>query len=365
MKTAYTFVIVAGGTGGHIFPGLSVANEIRSRGYHVIWVGNRKGMESIIVPKHGISMEFLCFQGVRCRGWIAWFVLPFTLIKAFISSLFLLRRSEADVVLVMGGYLSVPVGLASFFLKKPLIVHEQNAYAGLANRFLRFFAERVLTAFPNVLKTGENVGNPVAMCFLNTEFPEKRYIARGMQPLKIFVIGGSLGSMFLNELLPKALALLPVANRPCVFHQTGAKHIETVRLDYIAHKVLDKKKVKLIPFVQDMLSVYLASDLIICRAGAMTVSEIIEVGVAALFVPYPFAVDDHQTKNAQCLIKAQAADLMLQHELNPEKLAHYLMNLTRTSLAKKAQCARKLARASAAQSIADICIAAAKSRKYS
>lgn len=360
MKRDQILLIAAGGTGGHIFPGLTVAEEMRSRGYKIVWVGNKNSMESKIVSQKGIPMQFLSFNGVRSKGWFPWLVLPFTLLKAFFVSIRLLVKVSPSVVLVMGGYLSLPVGLASFFLGKPFVLHEQNSYAGWSNRILSLFATRILTAFPNVFRRGEEVGNPLSRDFWNVDPPEIRYMLRSIKPLQIFVVGGSLGANFLNKLLPDALALLPFSLRPNVLHQTGEKHISSIREYYANCKVLDIEKVELVAFIENMAAAYKKADLVICRGGAMTVSEICTIGVAALFVPYPFAVDDHQTKNVQCLVKSGAADVIMQNELTPEWLALYFTNLTRISLAKKAQYARNFAKSGSVGLIADICIAAAK-----
>lgn len=363
MKNDNIILIAAGGTGGHIFPGLSVADEMCRRGYRIVWVGNRNSMEYKVVSHRGIPIEFLNFHGVRGKGWLPWLKLPFTLFGSFITSLKMLVKISPSVVLVMGGYLSLPIGLASFFLRKPLVLHEQNSCAGLANRVLSLFSTRILTAYPSVFKRGEEVGNPIPKSFFKVDEPGVRYIARDGVPLQILVLGGSLGASFLNEILPAALALLPKNERPNIIHQTGEAHCAIVRNLYISHNVLDDAKVILIPFVRDMLEAYAQADLVICRAGAMTVSEVSAVGVAALFVPYPFAMDDHQTGNAQYLVKSGSADLILQNDLSPEKLASYITGLTRTSLLEKAKRARKLARFYAAQRVADICIASVKSKR--
>ena len=355
---AGTLMVMAGGTGGHVFPGLAVAHWMQARGWRVVWLGNASGMEATLVPKHGIAMEYVRFGGVRGKGIRTKLMLPVNLLRACSQSLRALRSVKPDVVLGMGGYITFPAGLMSKLSGTPLVLHEQNSIAGLANKVLAHVAKRVLVAFPNALPNAEWTGNPIRAELAEALPPKERYAARNLNHearLNVLVVGGSLGAAALNETVPKALALLDPALRPRVVHQAGAKHIDALKANYAAAGLSADDDVQLVPFIDDMASAYAAADLVICRSGAMTVSEIAAVGVAALFVPFPFAVDDHQTTNAAFLANAGAAHLIQQRDLSAEKLAGWLREQTRETLGHMAEKARALAKPDAAERVGRVC----------
>ena len=350
-----TALIMAGGTGGHIFPGLAVAQALRERGWRVHWFGGsgspgQPSMESQIVPQAGFAFESIDFGGVRGKGLSTLALLPLRLLKAFWQSLQVVRRVQPDVVLGLGGYISFPGGMMSVLLGKPLILHEQNSVAGLANKVLAGVADRVFTAFPNVIQKAQWVGNPLRTAFLNQPAPELRFAGRS-GPLKLLVVGGSLGAKALNEVVPQALALLPADQRPMVIHQSGAKQIDALRNNYAAAGV----QATLTPFIDDTAQAFADADLVICRAGASTVTEIAAVGAAALFVPFPAAVDDHQTTNARFMVDAGAAWLLPQPELTADYLAGLLLNMERPALLDKALEAKKLQKIEATDVILAAC----------
>ena len=355
MSAARTLLVMAGGTGGHVFPGLAVAEALRARGWNVVWLGNPGGMEAELVPKHGIPMEAVRFGGLRGKGWMTKLLLPLNLLRAFWQSLRIVRRVRPSAVLGMGGYITFPGGMMAVLLGRPLVLHEQNSIAGLANKVLAKVADRVLCAFPNALPNSEWTGNPIRAALGSLPPPAQRYAARS-GPLRVLVVGGSLGATALNDNVPKALALLPPALRPVVVHQAGARQIDALRANYAAVAVTAET----VPFIDDMATAYGEADLVICRAGAMTVSEVAVAGVAALFVPFPFAVDDHQTTNGQFLANAGAAMLIQQRDLTPEGLAETLSTLTREQLAAYADKARALARTDATERVAQVCEQVAK-----
>jgi UDP-N-acetylglucosamine--N-acetylmuramyl-(pentapeptide) pyrophosphoryl-undecaprenol N-acetylglucosamine transferase len=354
LPLAGTLMVMAGGTGGHVFPGLAVANWMQARGWRVVWLGNAAGMEATLVPQHGIAMEYVRFGGVRGKGLKPKLMLPVNLLRACSQSLRVLRRVKPDVVLGMGGYITFPAGLMSKLAGYPLVLHEQNSIAGLANKVLAHVAKRVLVAFPNALPDAEWTGNPIRAELARALPPKERYAARSGR-LNILVVGGSLGAAALNETVPKALAQLDRQTRPHVVHQAGAKHIDALQANYVAAGLNVGDDLELVPFIEDMASAYAAADLVICRSGAMTVSEIAAVGVAALFVPFPFAVDDHQTTNAAFLVAQDAAHLIQQRDLSAAGLAHWLRSQTRESLVAMAERARELAKPDAAERVARVC----------
>jgi UDP-N-acetylglucosamine--N-acetylmuramyl-(pentapeptide) pyrophosphoryl-undecaprenol N-acetylglucosamine transferase len=353
--TAPTILIMAGGTGGHIMPGLAVAKVLRDRGWRVLWLGNPDKMEGRLVPAHGVELVPMQFQGVRGRGAAALIKLPFLLARAGLQAWQRLSQVRPDVVLGMGGYVAFPGGMVASLRGVPLVVHEQNAVAGTANRWLAQRARRVLSGFPNVLPRGEVLGNPVRADLCELPAPDQRYANRDGR-LRILVVGGSLGAQALNTVLPKALALIAPQARPEVTHQAGEQHLQALREGYAQAGVAADCRA----FIDDMAGAMAQADLLICRAGAMTVAEVAAAGVAALFVPFPHAIDDHQTANARFLSDVQAAWLCQQPELTPEWLADWLGQRTRSELQSVAQRARMHARPNAAADIADVCVEAAR-----
>ena len=360
-----TLMVMAGGTGGHVYPALAVADELRARGWEVFWLGTRAGLEARVVPAAGIDMVWVSMGGVRGKGLLKKLLLPVMLLRAFWQSLRAILQRRPDVVLGMGGYTAFPGGMIASLLNRPLVIHEQNSVAGLTNRILACLADRVLVAFPGVFRNAgdhpipcrtvetEWVGNPVRadIVALSAEPSAPR-----SGPLRLLVIGGSLGASALNTLVPQALALLPADRRPQVVHQSGRQHLEKLRANYAAAGV----EAEVRDYIEDMAAEYRACDFAICRAGAMTVAELACAGVPAVLVPFPFAVDDHQTGNAEFLSEAGAAWLMQQRDLTAEKLAELIAGLDRASLAAMSDKARALAKPEATRQVADICEALAK-----
>ncbi len=349
--SARTILIMAGGTGGHIMPGLAVAEVLSAAGWRVLWLGDPARMEGRLVPARGIELLPLRFGGVRGKGAGALLKLPFTLGAACLQARRLLRAHRPDVVLGMGGYAAFPGGLMARLAGIPLVVHEQNAVAGTANRVLARFASRVLCGFPGALPDALMVGNPVRAALKSLVPPGERYAGR-QGPLRLLVVGGSLGAARLNELVPEALALLPAASRPLVRHQAGERHAEAVRRHYERLGVTGE----VAAFIDDMAEALGWADLVVCRAGAMTVAEVAAVGVAALFIPLPHAIDDHQTANARYLSECGGGWMMPQSGLDAPGLSDWLASRQRAELSAVATHAREHASLNAAQLIADACV---------
>ena len=347
-------LVMAGGTGGHIFPGLAVAEALRAKAWTVHWVGAPDSMESRLVPARGFAFETVHFSGVRGKGWVTLALLPLRLLKAFWQSLGVVRRVKPDVVIGLGGYISFPAGMMSVLLGKPLVLHEQNSRAGMANRVLAAVADRVFTAFPDVLSKAAWVGNPLREGFLRQLPPQERMAGRS-GPLRLLVVGGSLGAQALNDIVPRALALIDVAQRPQVTHQSGARQIDALRANYQAAGV----EAELTPFIDDTAQAFAAADLIICRAGASTVTEIAAIGVAAVYVPFPHAVDDHQTTNARFVVDAGGGWLVPQTALTPASLAALLQGLDRSPLLVRAPAAKSLEKTQATIEVVAACEALA------
>ena len=346
-------LIMAGGTGGHIFPGLAVAHELHARGWRIHWLGGPESMELKLVPPYGYAFETVQFGGVRGKSVSTLVFLPLRLMKAFFQSIGVIRRVRPDVLVAFGGYITFPGGLMGVALNKPLVVHEQNSVAGMANKVLAAIADRVFTAFPGVLAKARRaawVGNPLRAEFVQALPPAERFAGRS-GPLRVLVVGGSLGAQALNEALPKALALIEPKMRPIVTHQSGAKQIDALRAGYEAAGV----QAELVPFNDNMAAAYAQADLIVCRAGATTVSEIAAIGAAAVFVPFPFAVDDHQTTNAKFLVDQGAGWLMPQSELTPQALAQLFQTMDRSALLSVAEKAQLMKKANAVQEIVAAC----------
>lgn len=345
-----TLLIMAGGTGGHIMPGLAVAHEMRARGWKVIWLGHPERMEGKLVPEHGFQLKALRFAGVRGKGAVSLLKLPFTLIRACLAARRVLQEVRPDVVLGMGGYVAFPGGLMSYLQRIPLVVHEQNAVAGTANRWLGRFATKTLVGFPGALSGAVMVGNPVRAAFRSVPLPKQRFAHR-RGSLRILVVGGSLGAAPLNRTIPAALALMPAEQRPSILHQAGQQHLDSVKARYAELGV----KAECTAFIADMAHSMADADLLICRAGAMTVAEVAAAGVPALFIPLPHAIDDHQTANARYLTDCGAGWLQVQPEFNAEWLAQWLGARTRTDLMRAGEHAHEHAQLNATEHIADAC----------
>jgi UDP-N-acetylglucosamine--N-acetylmuramyl-(pentapeptide) pyrophosphoryl-undecaprenol N-acetylglucosamine transferase len=343
-------LIMAGGTGGHIFPGLAVAQALRDKGWRVHWLGSPGSMESRIVPPRGFALELIDFQGVRGKGITTLALLPLRLLRAFWQSMAVVRRVEPDVLVGLGGYITFPGGMMGVLMGKPLVLHEQNSVAGMANKVLASVADRVFTAFPKVFAKGQWVGNPLRAEFLKQAAPHERFAGRSGR-LHLLVVGGSLGARALNTMVPKALALIAPTHRPVVTHQSGEKQIEELRANYAAAGV----QATLTPFIDDTAQAFADADLVLCRAGASTVTEIAAVGAAAVFVPFPSAVDDHQTHNARFLVDQGAGWLLPQSEMTPEKLVALFTDIGRDALLQRAQAAKQMQQTQATAAVVAAC----------
>ena len=349
-----TILIMAGGTGGHIFPALAVAEKMRERGWRVVWLGNPEGMEARLVPQHGFEMVWVKFGALRGKGFLRKLLLPLNLLRGFWQAQRGIRQVQPNIVLGMGGYITFPGGMMAALFGKPLVVHEQNSVAGLANRVLAGVADRIVTGFPEVLKKGVWAGNPVRPEIAKIAPPAERFAARD-GALRLLVIGGSLGAQALNEIIPQGMALLGENELPQIVHQAGEKHIEALKANYAAAGV----PAHCVPFIEDMAGAYEWADLVVCRAGALTVAELAAAGVASILVPFPHAVDDHQTGNAKFLVNVGGAFLLPQGELSPEAIA-LIRNYSRGQLLEMAEKARSLAKPDATEEVANICAESAK-----
>ncbi len=348
---ARTIMIMAGGTGGHVFPGLAVAECLRAADWRVVWLGSRAGIEARLVPARGIEMAWMDFSGLRGKGPAALALLPLRLLRAFWNGARAILAHRPDVVLGLGGFQSFPGGMMAALLRRPLVIHEQNSVAGLANRVLARVADKVLTAFPGTLSKAQAIGNPVRAEIAAAEEPHIRYAARS-GALRVLVMGGSLGAKALNEAVPAALARLAGTARPLVVHQSGRGHREALEAAYREAGVA----AEIVEFIDDVASALAAADLVICRSGALTVAELACMGVASVLVPYPHAVDDHQTGNARFLADAGAAVLLPQAQLDGERLGALLGGFSRDSLAQMAARARALGMPDATQRLAQACM---------
>ncbi|MDG4596212.1 MAG: undecaprenyldiphospho-muramoylpentapeptide beta-N-acetylglucosaminyltransferase [Candidatus Contendobacter sp.] len=361
MNGKHPVLIMAGGTGGHVFPALAVAERLRARGVPVMWMGARSGLEATLVPKAGISMEWIEVHGLRGKGLTRKLLMPLMLGRALWQAGAILRRLRPRVALGMGGFASGPGGLMARLLGIPLVVHEQNAIAGLTNRWLVRFASQALEAFPHTFPSTRRaitVGNPVRAAIATLPPPEERWAGHGGPP-RLLVLGGSQGALALNQLVPQALALLDAAERPEVWHQAGGQLREAAETAYREAGVT----ARLTPFIEDMAEAYGWADLVLCRAGALTVAELAAAGIGAVLVPFPFAVDDHQTANARFLEQGGAALVRQQADLTAERLAAILRERLgdRSRLLDMARAARCLAKIDAAEQVARACLDQARS----
>ena len=355
-------LIMAGGTGGHVFPALAVAKVLRDRGVSVVWLGVPGSMEARLVPANGFPIEWVRVAGIRGKGPAAWLLAPLRIIKAVAAAMRVLKRVRPRSVLGAGGYVSGPGGIAAWLLRVPLLIHEQNAVAGLTNRWLARFADQVLEAFPGSFPPAAQaraIGNPVRADIAVTPPPEERFAGRS-GPARLLIIGGSQGAARLNSVMPEALARVFTALRPllrpAVRHQAGARGLDAARSAYAAARV----DADVMPFIDDMAGAYAWADLAVCRAGAMTIAELQAAGLGAIFVPFALATDDHQTKNAEVMVKSGAARLIQERDLTPERLGDMLAELlaNRTTLLAMAKAARRSRVIDAAAQLADLCLSA-------
>lgn len=349
-----TILVMAGGTGGHIFPALAVAHELRAAGWRVVWLGNPEGMEARLVPQHGFEMVWVKFSALRGKGLLRKLLLPFNLLRGFWQGLKAIRQVRPNVVLGMGGYITFPGGMMAALTGVPLVLHEQNSVAGLANRVLAGVADRIVTGFPQVFAKGQWAGNPVRPEIAALAPPSDRFAGRS-GALRVLVIGGSLGAQALNEIIPQGMAQLTAEQLPQIVHQAGEKHLEALKANYAAVGVA----ANCVSFIEDMAGAYEWADLVICRAGALTIAELAAAGVASILVPFPHAVDDHQSANAKFLVHAGGAFLLPQRELTAEAIA-LIRNYSRGQLLEMAEKARSLAKPEATREVAQICSDIAK-----
>lgn len=345
-------LIMAGGTGGHVFPGLAVARYLRDRGIEVHWLGTEQGLEARVVPEAGIPIHYIHISGLRGKGLKSLLLAPFKITAAVWQSIQVMRKFKPDVVVGLGGFVSGPGGVASWLMRKPLIIHEQNATAGFTNRMLAKVAKRVLQGFPTAFKPSDRVvavGNPVRQEIETLPPPNQRLHA---QPFRLLVLGGSLGAQALNQVVPEALSLLPPTERPEVTHQTGDKHFTLAQQVYAQFGV----DAALTPFIKDMAHAYAGADMVLCRAGALTVAELCSVGLGAIFIPFPHAVDDHQTANASYMVQHQAAYCIQQKELTSAQLAEIIKQLSHSpeTRLKMAEAAYELRTNNVTQKIYDV-----------
>ncbi|MBS0589712.1 MAG: undecaprenyldiphospho-muramoylpentapeptide beta-N-acetylglucosaminyltransferase [Proteobacteria bacterium] len=348
-------LIMAGGTGGHIFPGIAVAKELRARAVPVLWLGSEGGLETTLVPQAGIELKTIAISGVRGKGIANLFAAPLKICRAVIAAWKLIGSARPRSVLSMGGYVAGPGGIAAWLRGVPLVVHEQNSIAGATNRILAKFARRRLCGFEGALPRSAWVGNPVRAEIGALASPAERFATRAVST-NLLVLGGSQGARALNTLLPEALALLPASTRPNVRHQCGAKFADEARRAYAQAGV----EASVEPFITDMAAAYAWADFVVCRAGALTIAELCAAGVGSLLVPFPFAVDDHQTRNAMTMVDHGAAILTSEATADAQHLSDSILaQHDRKTLLKMAEAARALAKPRAASDIADICLAEA------
>lgn len=361
-----TLLVMAGGTGGHIFPGIAVADELKAQGWKIHWLGTADRMEAKIVPEHGYDISFINISGLRGKNLLATLVMPFKLLRSLIQARRVIKTVKPDVVLGMGGYASAPGGLAAWLSKIPLIVHEQNAAAGLSNRLLARIADKVCCAFPNAFVSEidvEVVGNPLrASIGQQAEIVENaKQSNRGSK--NILVVGGSLGAQVLNNVMPDSFKILSESDEKyCIWHQTGDNNQAQVTASY-SQENIETGRVKVTEFITDIAEAYQWADIVICRAGALTVSELAMAGTPAIFVPLPHAVDDHQTKNALYLVKREAAKLLPQKKLNNESITSLIIELfdQPRTLADMAKACLSAANSDASQKVAKLCQQLSKS----
>ena len=355
MSQPKRLLIMAGGTGGHVYPALAVADLLRGEGHQVEWLGSVRGIENRVIPEAGIKLHAINVSGLRGKGKLSLIAAPFKLVKALWQAYKVLKQVKPDAVLGMGGFASGPGAVAAWLLNKPLVIHEQNAVAGFTNSQSRRFATRILQAFPKAFKTGAQgqvVGNPIRGPILDVAAPDERFVARN-GAINCLVVGGSLGALAINDMVPQAVAQLPADERPNLWHQSGPTHLERCQKAYADAGV----EAEVVPYIEAMDEAYAWADLVICRAGALTVSEIAIAGVPALFIPFPHAVDDHQTANAQYLVNAKGAELIAQKNLTAEVLSLWLkQHQSRTDLLAMANASRSQAKPDATRQVADICL---------
>jgi UDP-N-acetylglucosamine--N-acetylmuramyl-(pentapeptide) pyrophosphoryl-undecaprenol N-acetylglucosamine transferase len=352
-------LIMAGGTGGHVYPALAVADNLKEKGFQLFWLGTSKGMEARVVPDHGYPLLKINVAGVRGNGVLRLLFTPFMLTIALIQALMIMIKVRPVVVLGMGGFASGPGGIAAWMMRIPLLIHEQNAIAGLTNKLLAPFAVSIMSAFPSAFKESKKLivtGNPVRLDIANLPEPEQRYVNRNSKLLKILVLGGSLGAKKLNEVIPKTLSTLGNEYSFEIKHQCGERHVSDTEAAYKECNV----DVEVMPFINDMAEVYAWADIVICRAGALTIAELAATGIASILIPFPYAVDDHQTENAKYLANEGAAILIQEAQLSIEKLKELLLKFYQApeQIIQMAHKARLLAKPTSTDDVANLCLEA-------
>lgn len=351
-------LIMAGGTGGHVYPGLAVARALQQDGIDVVWLGTRRGLEARVVPEAGIDLEYITISGIKGRGWLQWLLMPVRVMIALAQALKIIRRRKPSMVLSMGGFVAGPGGLMAWLLRKPLVVHEQNAIPGFTNRVLSLFAQRILTGFPDVFSRFPktmHVGNPVRSDIVRLPEPAKRVADHG-GALRVLVIGGSQGARRLNQAMADLMHLWQDETLIDVWHQCGERLLEETRERY-GERLAQNTRLKLVPFIEDMNEAYQWADLVICRAGAMTVAELACAGMASILVPFPYATDDHQTANAKYLADRGAAMLIPEHQLTVDSLQDMLHELAqnRDVIQRMSEQARGAAMPDATNTVVEVC----------
>ena len=354
----YRVIIMAGGTGGHVFPALAVVDELRKENVALAWLGTRRGIEAELVPKNQIDLHYLDIEGIRGRGLGALLKAPLLLLRSIVQSLHVLSQFKPEVVLGMGGFASGPGAIAAWLKRIPIVIHEQNSIAGTTNRISAIFATKVMQGFPNTLKRGEWCGNPVRFDIANLPSPQVRFAGRTGKT-RVLIVGGSRGAMAINTLLPKALKQIDEEIRPEILHQTGKVHWQgTLDLYYAQDLNPQSEQIKVVDFIESMAAAYEWADFVICRAGALTIAELTSAGLGSLLIPFPFAIDYHQTANGQLLVSQGVAVMVQQTQLSAEQLAEQLVVICgdgekRLNMAMRA---RELAKNSAAREVARICM---------
>jgi UDP-N-acetylglucosamine--N-acetylmuramyl-(pentapeptide) pyrophosphoryl-undecaprenol N-acetylglucosamine transferase len=352
-------LIMAGGTGGHVYPALAVADNLKEKGFQLFWLGTSKGMEAKVVPSHGYPLLKINVAGVRGNGILRLLFTPFMLIIALFQALMIMIKVRPVAVLGMGGFASGPGGIAAWLMRIPLLIHEQNAIAGLTNRLLAPFAVSIMAAFPGAFKESKKLtitGNPVRNDIVNLPKPDERFAKRNSKVFKVLILGGSLGAKKINEVIPDTLFNLADEYQFEVKHQCGERHIDATKDIYKDHNI----NVELMPFINNMAEAYAWADIVICRAGALTIAELAATGIASILIPFPYAVDDHQTENAKYLSDDGAAILIQEAQFNFEKLKVLLLKLCHApeQLMQMAVKARSLAKPQATDDVAKLCVEA-------
>jgi UDP-N-acetylglucosamine--N-acetylmuramyl-(pentapeptide) pyrophosphoryl-undecaprenol N-acetylglucosamine transferase len=351
-------LIMAGGTGGHVYPGLAVARALQEQGIEVVWLGTRKGLEARVIPEAGIELEYISISGIKGRGLLQWILAPFRILIALIQAMRILRRRHPSMVLSMGGFVAGPGGLMAWLLRRPLVIHEQNAIPGFTNRVLAIFARRILTGFPGVFShfpKAMHTGNPVRESIRSMPEPEKRLDSH-QGPLRILIVGGSQGARRLNQVVADVMHLWRDESAPEIWHQCGERLMKETS-DRYGKRLLEKGHIRLVPFIEDMKQAYEWADLVLCRSGAMTVSELACAGMASILVPFPYATDDHQTANANYLVERDAAVMIPEDQLSVERLHEVLHELdqNRDVIQQMSIHARSCAMPDAADTVSEIC----------